>query len=129
MRLPRETVVRQPAQLSSPPQPRDRPRLLFGTTDCQTARARQDWNLPVFWGRGWRRVSVMKYSLSLTAALLLALAGLAAPSPQQPAQKKQEPLVDKVRRSIDLAVTFLRSQQDRGTGRWEEAPTKIVHTG
>ena len=52
----------------------------------------------------------------VSMALLFAIPTAAA---QQPV-KHEEELVDKVKKSIDMGVQYLKSQQNRATGTWEE---------
>ncbi len=58
----------------------------------------------------------MRIGFTSVVAVTVVLGGLAAPAPAQ--QRKKEPLVDQVKRSIDLGVQFLKREQ-LGNGSWE----------
>jgi hypothetical protein len=69
----------------------------------------------------------MRHIVLLTGALLLLCMGGAA-SGQKAERKKQEPLVEQVRKAIDKGVKYLRQVQ-RPDGSWELTVTTVAHPG
>ncbi len=71
----------------------------------------------------------MKSPLILVAVFLAVLPGLTPAAPQDKSPSKKEPLVDQVRKAIDKGVHYLRTQQHKGTGAWEDSGVKEPHPG